>query len=968
MERSATGYSEVKGGSIYRTLTGLAIVYVCLLTFSIQFESVDQANARLDYIAGPKGAVKPGLDESWAWGLNAAAQSGYIFGKDLVFTYGPLGFLMSPRPLGRNLQWASCFAVCIRAIFAALLAAMAAAARTRRGFLLFLAGSAAAALMGLWDEYLYRLVMGLCCIAACLTSPFAIAACILAGVLMPVLLMIKFSIGLTALSMMAAATLILIVRGRAWRKIIVLWLSAALSLTLWVFFLFGNAGYFVRWLALSWEIASGYGAALSFAGPTDEALAGILLLAVLLLSAVFLDGAARIPSLLFAVPAVLALKHGFVGHTGMATGYSTFMAAIASIIFLFVQTRAEWRVASLVGALTFAAALYKGLFLIAWPPITLADLGRQLSGQVAMQALQNGWNWKRLTLELEAESTRHLAPEVLPARWKAGLKASESGVDVYPWELSYLPANDLSWRPSLVLQHYQTDTHSLDQAMADRLGTQNGPSALLMEFTGMQGRQMLLDTPQVFRRILADYEPVETDYSRNLLWVRRRAGGPASIANARIAGPTRIRFGDWVTPPACSGKLFAEFFMRPNALGFVRQILWKTPPVYLRLEYEDASTAEFRMLPAMASGGLLINYLPRTLQDLADLMQGHAFHRVRRFQFFGPGTSSYRQEFDVAWIADKSAFVDYSHAERHSLPEVVSVVPDSSGRQERMFTITARAGGGYRRLKFVKFIANDTNSAAGACYLRYQLDARILWLMDGENSSTGVSMLGSPQVFENTKCSVNLAESWQEFRGDSLILHLDIALKPGVRSAQRIFATAVDENLRASEVKEFAPWLPAAGEVREDPWTFPPGPPSLSVEPTKLKDESKYILKVRAIDLNGAENIDAVEVMVNNAVDGRHSCLFRYDTRAKTVSLRDDAGSSYSAPLQLGSTKQLSNSYCAIAAPDPPLVKGRYDVYLSFEFSPTERMLKKGVVAIFLAAVDRQGLRQNWRAYAVLPR
>src|SRR5260370_29230780 len=142
VERSATGNSKAKDGWIYLVLIALAMLYVSLMTFSILFETVDQANARPDYVAGPKGALKPGLDESWQWALNAATQNSYIFGKDVVFTYGPLGFLMTPRPFGRNFQWAACFAVFIRAVFAALLALMGSLARTRRGFWFFLAGCA----------------------------------------------------------------------------------------------------------------------------------------------------------------------------------------------------------------------------------------------------------------------------------------------------------------------------------------------------------------------------------------------------------------------------------------------------------------------------------------------------------------------------------------------------------------------------------------------------------------------------------------------------------------------------------------------------------------------------------------------------------------------------------------------------------------------------------------------------------
>jgi hypothetical protein len=951
---------------LYRIISGLGILYLCFISFLVQFESVDQANSRLDYVSGPKGAVRPGLDESWAWALNAVTQSGYIFGRDVVFTYGPLGFLMSPRPIGRNFQWASSFAVCMRVIFAGLLSVFAFRARTRRGFLLFLAGSVVASAIGLWDEYLYRLVMGLNLVVACLASPFAIPACVLAGILASVLLLIKFSIGLTSLSMMAVATLILIFQEKAWRKIFALWFSAALALTFWIFHLFGNAGNFARWLASSWEVASGYGAAMSVAGQPVEAAAGILLLAALLLSTMLLKGTARVPSLLFAIPAAMALKHGFVGYTGMATGYFTFMVAVCSVPFLFVETRAEWRIAGLLWAVTFAAALWKGIFLIAWPPIELKGFVRHLSGQDGIQALRNAWHSKQLALELGTESGHHLAQERLPTRWSAGLRALKGGVDVFPWELTYLPANDLPWNPSLVMQQYSAYTHSLDQAMAERLGSQSGPSALLLEFIGLNGRNMLLDTPLAFRRILAAYELVETDYSRNLLWIRRRLNRPALTDNLRFGDSTRMRFAEWVTPPKSTGKLFAQFFIRSNTAGFIRKILWKTPPVYLRLQYENGETAEFRMLPATASGGVLINYLPRSLQDLADLLSGYAFNKVARFQIFGPGTSSYQQDFEVKWISDNSPFVDYSHVPRGSPPEVVSVALDSSDKPARVMTITARDESGYRRLRFVQIIANETNTSVNACYLRYDLDNRVLWMMGPTgDTSTGVDMLGSLQVLENDKCSVNLAESWPEFLGDTLTLHLDIALRPKVRATQRVFVRAIDEKGVASQFSELDSWIPAAWQIQEKTWRFPPDPPTLSVESRKLPGVEKYRLTVRATDLNGAEDIDAVEAIVNNVVDGRHACHFRYDRNNKAVSLMNDDGTEFTGPVELGSPKQLWNSYCAIAVPSSPVVKGPYDVYFSFEVVLTEKMLEKRT--IYLAAVDRDGLRQDWKAYALLP-
>jgi hypothetical protein len=482
----------------------------------------------------------------------------------------------------------------------------------------------------------------------------------------------------------------------------------------------------------------------------------------------------------------------------------------------------------------------------------------------------------------------------------------------------------------------------------------------------LNGRHIMLDTPLAFRQILAGYELVEADYSRNLVWIRRRLNGSAPPEDIRLVGTTRLRFGEWAAPPNTAGKLFAQFFFKPNAAGFIRQILWKTPPAYLRLQYENGEAAEFRMLPAMASGGVLINYLPRSLQDLADLLAGNAFNKVARFQVFGPGTSSLQQDFEVKWIADNTSFADYSNIHRVSSPEVVSVVTDSSDKQARMVAITARDSGGYRRVKFVQMIVNETNTSVGACHLRYQLDNRVLWMMDARGAaSTGVGMLGSLQVLENARCSVNLAESWPDFRGDTVTLHLDIALKPEVRATQRVFVRAIDEQGVASQFSEFDSWKPAGEQGRESPWSFPPNPPTLSVERKKLAGAENYRLIVRATDVNGAEDIDAVEVLVNNVVDVRHACHFRYDRNSKSVSLMNDGGTGFTGPVEFGSPKQLSNSFCAITGPDSPVVKGPYDVYFTFDLILTEKMLEKRT--IFLAAIDREGLRQDWKAYALLP-
>src|SRR5580704_7569408 len=58
-----------------------------------------------------------GLDASWAYGINLAHAQNLIFGRDVVFTFGPLGYLFYPIP-GLAGSWAALgFAWAIYALF-----------------------------------------------------------------------------------------------------------------------------------------------------------------------------------------------------------------------------------------------------------------------------------------------------------------------------------------------------------------------------------------------------------------------------------------------------------------------------------------------------------------------------------------------------------------------------------------------------------------------------------------------------------------------------------------------------------------------------------------------------------------------------------------------------------------------------------------------------------------------------------
>ena len=63
----------------------LVVIYICLVSLTIRFYP-----------------ISPGLDRSWVFALNFFADQNIIFGKDVFFSYGPLGYLILPMDIGSN--------------------------------------------------------------------------------------------------------------------------------------------------------------------------------------------------------------------------------------------------------------------------------------------------------------------------------------------------------------------------------------------------------------------------------------------------------------------------------------------------------------------------------------------------------------------------------------------------------------------------------------------------------------------------------------------------------------------------------------------------------------------------------------------------------------------------------------------------------------------------------------------------
>jgi hypothetical protein len=597
-----------------------------------------------------------GLEPSWAYAVNALSFTDRLPGRDVAFTYGPLGWLFVPADLGHHLFLGLVFWLGMHALFALALArvlwrATTFSALAFSGFLL------ASHTLGLDAEYGLVLTLGLLIIPDLFEAvphrvPWAPA---LAAALAVVFGLIKLSFGLSAVALLGSFCLVAFVRRQPGRGRLVAAVAsgAAMALAVTVPLLFGGLGNAWRWLGLQGELARGYAAGMAMPSGAADLASGLVALA--LVAGLFLRARAKRSVLaglwgMFLLPVWLGFQHGFIrGDAAHTVAFFPFALGVIALGLLFARYPVEKR--EIGGAtlllLVLAAACvlrFGGL------PVLEGQLD-VLFGVRGFRGLSAAVNPATLRRRVALEQHQSLAPSRLPEDFVAPVRAAGLGVDVLPWELSYLPANRLRWVPSPTLQLYATLTRRLDNLTARHFASTAAPDLLLTQGDSIDGRNLLWDTPETWRAILAAYELDPRRPAPDLLALRRR---PRPLPwSLEPRGEIVVPAGRWIdVPVAPAGSWsFAALEISPSWRGRLERWLLGLAPLLVETVDDHGNRRTVRILAETAPGGLLLAPSAFNLNEMAALWSApEGLPSVVRFRLAGPGLADV-SAVKVRWLA-----------------------------------------------------------------------------------------------------------------------------------------------------------------------------------------------------------------------------------------------------------------------------------------------------------------------------
>lgn len=573
--------------------------------YSITIWSVALFLALLTYLQ-PGTHLEPGLDQSWAYGINYAFYKGLVLGGDVFFTFGPLGFLEHTRVLSDGMLYASViFSLLVSLGMGASLLHLSCRLtqdKTLRYANLLLS---ACVILLVFPAMQRLLILGYVCLALHLISGRRLYLVLLSTSAV-LCLLVKFSYGLAAISMVASYGIYL---GYQQRRIAEAFL-AALALIgtygiLWLLIygsLTGAMGYIQGGLAFS----SGNSSAMVLSPENNWwAIAGFYLCCIL--SGVVLHKHpsrkyAALP-LVFIFPLFVWTKYAFTQegshHLYPLLDFAIFVMAIFFI--LSENVRYKIKIFFLLVGICFT-----------WnrmhtPEIGPPDYVNLPKLRLAIpEIVHYDFDFAKLFSVWRAAEKERLKDLHLPETMRE--KIGNASVDIYPWELTIAEANHLNWHPRPVFQNYITYTHFLDEKNREFYSSSSAPEYIVWHYHSFQDvmqRFPLSTDPLTLEALFRHYrlEGCEDDFC---LWKHMPIEQLLPTIESKNA--KEVTWGQWVPVPETRADIVrAKIFATRTLLGRVNLLLWKEGGIEIDYKLMDGTIRTHDLLIDNAVSGAWIS-------------------------------------------------------------------------------------------------------------------------------------------------------------------------------------------------------------------------------------------------------------------------------------------------------------------------------------------------------------------------
>lgn len=543
---------------------------------------------------------KNGIDAPLYWLFNHLFKTGLAAGQDIVFPHGPLAFLMYPLPenilttiivtsilkislvfgifglLNKKhssfwlLGFALSFLLLKYLYFNQLIIA-----NILFGFLNYYAGKNHA-----WKYYAYFLLV----FAFYVKAYVVIVSAAIAG---------------------SFWLFMFFYEKKYWRSILEL---AGISLLLYLFWLalFGASQGFFQNIYGTMQLARDNSAAAAYYPYNNYWFLGGYLLVFFILPFAIKDKRAVFFGLITVLGLFAAWKHGIAREDVYHVRKLLFLSLMLASAFLVFVQRHRWLNIIILGI--GISLLYLNMeHAVNYKAVKYELLG--VRNFKSMLCEYDDIKTKAVTKSQEAIRAKRL-PDTICQR------IGKSRTDIYPWDYSIIPANDLNWQARPVIQSYASYTPWLDELNARHITSDKAPDFFLWDtdkttsdFNGgnvesINNRYLLNNEPRFLLQFIRNYAP-DTATSGMMLFKKRSHPLVIKRTSTEIQ---ELSWNTWVDVPDNPESLqMLELHIRPRILRRIKSFVYKDEMFHILYQTEDGSIYKYRIVPKNAETGIWIN-------------------------------------------------------------------------------------------------------------------------------------------------------------------------------------------------------------------------------------------------------------------------------------------------------------------------------------------------------------------------
>jgi hypothetical protein len=558
-----------------------------------------------------------GLDPSWVWALNAITNNNaYLFGRDVAFTYGPLGYLFASAHYGINILQAIGINIFCIGMLSALFYANYKKGKFQgqHTFVFFLLVWPFAGILSF--EWTWNLMLFLLCSTCWILrneKRMYIPLVFITGIICAVSLMLKFNTAVLAIALAGILGLVFLIYDvKKLNFYIPLFFGSFLGLTvLNIVHFFKSFANFMLWLRMSWEVSGGFSYAMVTEGDLSYLIIAFVVTLLYIYLAVHLKKAksdSLALALLGAVIIFFSFKHGFVRQDAHMLSFFSVMPFVTGFLFLF----------TLEDNYTKGVSVFKGSILLC----LLCVMSISGLDTTVMSFFNNIYHVATLKENIQTfqeRKGRAMKADILPDEWNNAIAGKS--IQILPWELSYAGANHWDgWQPNPGLQLYSVYTKTLDEYSASSFEPAKAPAFILLEHKAIDGRNMFLDTPATWNSIIPNYRIVKNDGQRLLLEKKLLDKKSAHTSIRFIPLDTgSYTFNESIPIPKAEGPVYAKISIENTIVGKIITTLFRGNPAHLTLINQDGSENSYRIIADTLRNPVLVNCGPHNFEQTAAL-------------------------------------------------------------------------------------------------------------------------------------------------------------------------------------------------------------------------------------------------------------------------------------------------------------------------------------------------------------